>query len=114
MQTYFPLLAFSATFWPSHSTENMVFADLELGITGEKIRLLLPLSGTCKTKKSKTGQLREAEVSRKSDWPRHLKWDVLKPVIYRYMLLFSIICMEATIPIILIFLDIVVNQFCFQ
>lgn len=53
MQTYFPLLAFSATFWPSHSTENMVFADLELGITGEKIRPSLPLSGTCKTKKVK-------------------------------------------------------------
>lgn len=28
VQMYLPLLAFSATLWPSHSTENMVFADL--------------------------------------------------------------------------------------
>lgn len=28
VQIYFPLLAFSATLWPSHSTENMVLADL--------------------------------------------------------------------------------------
>lgn len=36
VQMYFPLLAFSATLWPSHSTENMLFADLKLGITKEK------------------------------------------------------------------------------
>lgn len=28
VQMYFPLLAFSATLWLSHSTENMVFAEL--------------------------------------------------------------------------------------
>lgn len=28
MQMYLSLLAFSATLWLSHSTENMVFADL--------------------------------------------------------------------------------------
>lgn len=36
VQMYFPLLAFSATLWPSHSTENMAFADLKLDITREK------------------------------------------------------------------------------
>lgn len=30
VQMYFPLLAFSATRWPSHSTENMAFADLQV------------------------------------------------------------------------------------
>lgn len=29
VQIYFPLFAFSATLWPSHSTENMVSADLQ-------------------------------------------------------------------------------------
>lgn len=36
VQIYFPLLAFSATLWPSHSTANIVFADLQLGIAIEK------------------------------------------------------------------------------
>lgn len=44
MQMYFPLLAFSATLWPSHSTENMVFADLQLCITRERMRLSSLLS----------------------------------------------------------------------
>lgn len=37
VQMYFPLLAFSATLWPSHSTENMLFADLQ--VTGLKMRV---------------------------------------------------------------------------
>lgn len=39
VQMYFPLLAFSATLWPSHSTANMVLADLQLGVTRETMRL---------------------------------------------------------------------------
>lgn len=37
VQMYFPLLALSATLWPSHSTENMLFADLSV-IPEEKTR----------------------------------------------------------------------------
>lgn len=39
VQMYFPLLAFSATLWPSHSTENMLVADLH--ITGHFCNALI-------------------------------------------------------------------------
>lgn len=37
VQTYFPLLALSATLWLIHSTENMVLADLHLEVTEGEI-----------------------------------------------------------------------------